>query len=141
MRIFVLAAITLAVLAVSSLSARVTGVVSPQARVFVGPAQGFDLYLTAALGKQNVPLTVVADKAQAQYEIGAVHDGKQTGVKMVDLKSGQVIFAYSVERKTTQAAADACAKQLRIVIKPRASVHKPTGRLARWFGEDPAFRF
>jgi hypothetical protein len=141
MRIFVLAGIAFGVLAVDSLCARVTGVVSAQARVFVDPAQGFDVYLTAALAKQSVPFTVTTDKAQAQYEIGAVRDGKQTGVKMVDLRNGQVIFAYSVERKTMQAAADACAKQLRTVIRPRATVHKPTGRLASWLADDPALNF
>jgi hypothetical protein len=141
MRIFVLAGVAFAVLAAGSLSAGVTGVVSPQARVFVDPAQGFDVFLTAALRKANVPFTVIADRTQAQYEIGAIRNGKQTGVKMVDLKNGQVIFAYSVERKSLQAAADQCAKQLRTVIKPRATVHNPTGRLGGWLAQDPAFNF
>jgi hypothetical protein len=141
MRIFVLAGIAAGVLASGSLFAKVTPVVPRQARVFVDQAQGFDVYLTAALGKQNVPFTVITDKAQAQYEIGAVRDGNQTGIKLVDLRSGQVIFAYSVERKSVQEAADACAKQLRTVVKPRANVHKNAGKRTGWFADDPALDF
>jgi hypothetical protein len=49
--------------------------------------------------------------------MGQIHSDDQASIKVVDLKSGEVIFAYAVNKKNTlhgkQTAAEACAKHLK----------------------------
>jgi hypothetical protein len=108
--------------------------IEPGSKIYVDAADGFDTYLTAALQKKKVPLTVVTDKEDAQYELdgvsehekpgwgkmvfmGQIHSDDQASVKLVDLKTHQVLFAYAVNKKNTlhgrQTAAEACAKHLK----------------------------
>ena len=145
MRIFVIAGIAAlavaGILASGSLYAKVAPLVPQQARVFVDEAGGFDVYLTAAIERQHIQVTVTTDKARAQYEIGSTRDGKEAGVKLVDLKSGNVIFAYSLERKNTKAAADEFARRLGTIMQPRSSARKNLVKRMGWLADDPAFEF
>jgi hypothetical protein len=105
------------------------------ARVFVAPMQnGFDNYVTAGLQQKKVPVIVVADRGKADYEISGVAETDKAGwakmlfmgsqqtaetasVKMVNLKTGAVVFAYSVNKGNSvrgkQSAGEACAKHIR----------------------------
>jgi hypothetical protein len=108
--------------------------VSPGSKIYIEAEDGFDTYLAAALEKKHVPLTIVAVKEKADYELsgvsdhqkagwakialmGQIHSDDQASVKLVDLKSGEVVFAYAVNKKNTlhgrQTAAEACAKHLK----------------------------
>lgn len=102
--------------------------------VYISPMNGFETYLAAAFSKKKVPLTVVADRARAQYVITGTSDEKKAGVakmlifgqihsddsasfQMVDQTTGAVVFAYAVNKKNTlhgqQTTAEACAKHLK----------------------------
>lgn len=102
--------------------------------VFISPMNGFESYLAAAFAKKQVPLTVVADQARAQYVITGTSDEKKAGVakmlvfgqihsdnaasiQMVDQRTSAVVFAYAVNKKNTlhgqQTTAEACAKHLK----------------------------
>ncbi len=105
------------------------------AKVFVAPMEdGFDTYLKTAFAKKQVPLTVVGDKADAQYEVsghsetqkaGAAkkaimlnwHSNEQASIKIVELASGEVVYAYSAAKKSSahgkQSTAESCAKHLK----------------------------
>ena len=105
------------------------------AKVYVAPmVNGFDNYIVAGLQQKKVPVIVVADRSKADYEITGVAETDKAGwakmlfmgsqqtnetasVKMVNLKTGNVVFAYSVNKSNSvrgkQSAGEACAKHIR----------------------------
>ncbi len=105
------------------------------ARVFIAPVEGgFENYLAAAIQKKNVPITVVTNRDKADFEIsgvaetekagwakmlfmGSAASKEQAGIKIVDIKSEEVVFAYAVHKSNSargrQSAAEACAKHLK----------------------------
>jgi hypothetical protein len=108
------------------------------AKVYVAPiAGGFDTYLIAGLQKKKVPLVVVMDRAKAQFEItgvseteyagwakmlflGSQQSAEEASIKISNLRTGAVVFAYSVNKGNSvrgkQSAAEACAKHIRTKI-------------------------
>jgi hypothetical protein len=109
--------------------------------IFVAPILGgFDTYVTAGIMKKKVPLTVVADRSMADYEVTGVAESDKAGwakmlflgsgasreqasIKVVDLKTGEVVFAYSVHKfnsaRGKQSAGEACAKHLKDKIEAK----------------------
>jgi hypothetical protein len=108
------------------------------ARVYVASMiNGFDNYVTAGLQQKKVPLVVVADRSKAEYEITGIAETDKAGwakmlfmgsqqsnetasIKMVNLKTGAVVFAYSVNKVNSvrgkQSAGEACAKHIKSKI-------------------------
>ncbi len=91
----------------------------------------------AALQKKKVPITVTSKKENAEFELdgvsdhqkpgwaktvflGSIHSDDQASIKLINLKTGDVIFSYAVNKKNTlhgrQTAAEACAKHLKEVV-------------------------
>lgn len=115
------------------------------ARIYVAPmSNGFDNYIVAGLQQKKVPVIVVAVREKADYEITGVSETDKAGwakmlflgsqqsaetasVKMVNLNTGAVVFAYSVSKSNSvrgkQSAGEACAKHIKekIVSKPGIS--------------------
>jgi hypothetical protein len=105
------------------------------ARVYVAPmVNGFDNYVIAGLQQKKVAVIVVADRSKAEYEITGIAETDKAGwakmlflgsqqtnetasVKMVNLKTGNVVFAYSVNKGNSvrgkQSAGEACAKHIK----------------------------
>jgi hypothetical protein len=109
-------------------------------KVFITPMDGFENYLAAAFGKKKVQLTLVGDKDLADYVItgtsldkkagwakivfmGNIHSDNAASVTMTDKKSGAIVYAYAVDKKSTmhgqQTTAEACAKHLEGHIEGR----------------------
>lgn len=108
-------------------------------KVFVTPMEGgFETYLVAALMTKKVPVTVVTDKSKADFEISGISESEKAGwakmlfmgsgasreqasMKVVDLKTGEVVFGYTVHKGNSvrgrQSAAEACAKHLKQKIE------------------------
>jgi hypothetical protein len=106
------------------------------AKIFVEAADGFDMYLTAALQEKRVPVVVVTEKSKADYDLSGVsdqekagwsklvllqiHPEEHAGVKLVNIKTGEVVFAYAVNKANSvhgrQTAAEACAKHMKKVV-------------------------
>jgi hypothetical protein len=108
------------------------------AKVYVAPIPGgFENYIIAGLRNKKVPLTVVIDRAKADYEISGVSDSEKAGwakmlfigsqnsneqasIKISDLKTGAVIFGYSVHKTNSvrgkQSAGEACAKHIKQIV-------------------------
>ncbi len=104
-------------------------------RVFISPIEGgFDTFLAAAIIKKQVPVVVVMDRAKADYEISGIANTEKAGwakmlfmgvdnsndmasIKVVYLKSDEVVYGYSVRKGNSyrgkQSAAEACAKHLK----------------------------
>ncbi len=116
-------------------------VIPPHSKVFITPIEGgFDTYLSAALVKKEVPLTVITVKEWADFEItgiaesekagwakmmfmGSGQSNEQASIKVVNLKTGVVAFAYAANKGSAtrgkQSAAESCAKHLKARIEGR----------------------
>lgn len=109
------------------------------ARVFIGPIEGgYDIYLAAAMHKKEVPIVMVTDKSKADFELSGVTESEKAGwakmlfwgntssaeqasVKMVNLKTGTVVWGYNVNKSSSargkQSSSEACAKHLKEKIE------------------------
>jgi hypothetical protein len=109
------------------------------AKVFVAPiAEGFDSYLKDAIAKKKVPLESTANRDQAEYEItgtaetqkastakkvimGNWHSREEASITVSNIKSGEVVWAYSVHQEASthgkRSSAESCAKHLKDAIE------------------------
>jgi hypothetical protein len=109
--------------------------------MFVAPiSNGFETYITAGIEKKKVPVVIVADRSKADYELTGVSDSDKAGwakmlflgsqstnesasMKIVNLKTGDVVFAYSVNKTNSargkQSAGEAVAKHINEKIENR----------------------
>jgi hypothetical protein len=107
-------------------------------KIYVAPiVGGFENYIIAGLRNKKVPLTVVVDRSKADYEISGVSDSEKAGwakmlfigsqnsneqasIKISNLKTGAVIFGYSVHKTNSvrgkQSAGEACAKHIKQIV-------------------------
>src|ERR1043166_7731264 len=104
------------------------------ATVYVSPMDGFETFIAAALQAKQVPVTVVADREKAIYELrgnsesnkpgwaktiftGQTRSDEQASVSLIKIDTSEVIFAYSVNKRAAfrgkQSAAESCAKHLK----------------------------
>jgi len=95
---------------------------------------GFHEHLKAAIQDKKVPVTIVEDKSQAEFEIQGHsesqkagkakkiimldwHSNEQASIQIANLKTGEVVFAYSVNKKSSshgkRSTAEACAKHIK----------------------------
>jgi hypothetical protein len=108
--------------------------INPGSRVYFAPMDGFENYLAAAFGKKKVSLIPVFDPSQADYVIsgtsvdkkagwakiafmGNIHSDNAASITMTDKRTGAIVYAYAVDKKSTmhgqQTTAEACAKHLK----------------------------
>ena len=109
------------------------------AKVYVAPMLGgFENYIIAGLRNKKVSLTVVVDRSKADYEISGVSESEKAGwakmlfmgsqnsneqasIKIAELKTGAVIFGYSVHKGNSvrgrQSAGEACAKHIKQIVR------------------------
>jgi hypothetical protein len=114
-------------------------VIPPRAKVFVAPMpDNFDEFIKAAIDKKQVPVTVVADREQADFEItgysesqkastakkiirGSWHSRESASIKVANLKSGIIVFAYSYNTTDSahgkKSSSESCAKHLKEKIE------------------------
>ncbi len=108
-------------------------------KVFVAPiADGFDSYLKDAIAKKKVPLEIAINRDQADYEItgtaetqkastakilimGNWHSREEASITLSNIKSGEVVWAYSVHQEASthgkRSSAESCAKHLKDAIE------------------------
>ncbi len=108
-------------------------------RIFISPMEGgFENFIAAGMQKKQVPLILVIDRSKADYEMSGISDTEKAGwakmlilgsqqsneeasIKVSDVKTGAVVFAYSVHKtnsyKGKQSAGEACAKHMKDVIE------------------------
>jgi hypothetical protein len=108
------------------------------AKVFVAPMNGYETYIKAAIEKKKLPVVVVEQREQADFEISGSADSQKAGtakkvlmldwhsteqasVRVTNLKSSEVVFAYSVHKASSahgkQSSAEACAKHIKDAIE------------------------
>jgi hypothetical protein len=111
------------------------------ARIYLAPMpSGFETYVAAGLEKKKVPVVLISDREKAEYELSGVSDSDRAGwakmlflgsqqtnetasIKIVNLKTGNVVFAYSVNKTNSargkQSAGEAVAKHINEKIENR----------------------
>jgi hypothetical protein len=106
--------------------------------VYIEPMDGFENYLTAAIQKKKVQVSVVADRDAADFIIKgnaehekagwakvafqrSIHSDDQASISVVNTRTSAIVFAYAVNKKNTlhgeQTTAEACAKHLQAHIE------------------------
>ena len=132
--------VLLSAASVSSQPAAVSGL-SPGSKVFVNTMpNGFDTFFKTALKTKKVPVEVVETREQAEFEIkgtsesqkastakklfmGSWRSDEQASISVTAVESGEIVFAYSVNKKDSahgqRSTAEACAKHLKEAIEKR----------------------
>jgi hypothetical protein len=109
------------------------------AKVFIAPMpDGFDEFLKAAIEKKKVPLELVSEKDKADFLITGQAEtqkastakkvimwdwrsNEQASIQVSNLQSGEVVFAYSVNKVSSahgkKSSAEACAKHIKEKIE------------------------
>ncbi len=108
--------------------------IPPGAKVFVATMGGFETPFKKAMADKKVPLAMVEQREQAEYEItgaseskkastakkvilGSWHSDEDASIKVANLKSGEVVYAYAVHKQDSahgqKSTAEACAKHLK----------------------------
>jgi hypothetical protein len=103
-------------------------------KVFVAPMGGFETPLKKAMANKKVPLEIVEQREQAEYEItgtseskkastakkvilGSWHSDEEASIKVASVKSGEIVYAYSAHKQDSahgqRSTAEACAKHLK----------------------------
>jgi hypothetical protein len=104
-------------------------------KVYVAPmAGGIDSYIVAGIIKKKLPVVVTTDREKADYEVTGVSESEKAGwakmffmgtdasreqasIKVAEIKTGDVVFAYSVHKRNSvrgkPSAGEACAKHLK----------------------------
>ena len=114
-------------------------------RIYIAPQEGFESYISAAIIKKQVPAVVTQNKTEAQFLLTssvlskeettgskiarclfmycAGVQGNQTAtVQLVNIKTGEVAWAYNVRKGGAQAyqsTAEAIAKHLKEFLTKR----------------------
>jgi hypothetical protein len=107
------------------------------AKVFVAPMDGFENFLTAAIVQRSVPVLVVRERRQADFEItgsadtrrGAAATTTEATITVTKISTGVVAFAYAVQSNTSgegrKSAAESCADKLKAKIEDDARLVRP----------------
>jgi hypothetical protein len=134
LRMTVLATVAGALLFALGAAAEDVKTIPAGSKVYIAPAEGFETALKAAFAAKQVALTVVDDKSTADYEIVSHSETQKAGaakkifmgswksredasMQVSDLKSGDVVFAYSFHTDNSnhgqKSSAESCAKHLK----------------------------
>ena len=100
------------------------------------PVEGFESYLAAAIRKKNVPIIMVADRSQADFEITGSADKKGAGwakkiflgdwrsttsasMQVVNLKTGVIAYADASHRASANKGLRSSAEKLAKYLKKK----------------------
>jgi hypothetical protein len=124
---------------VQPLAAAQSLAIPPGAKIYVAPMpDNFNVYIKAALAAKRVPVTVVGDREQADFEItgysethkagaakiiilGNWHSRESAYIQVANLRTGAVAFAYFYQTESSthgqRSSAESCAKHLKKKIE------------------------
>jgi hypothetical protein len=109
------------------------------AKLFIAPiADGYEAFLKDAMAAKKVPVELVGTRDKADYEItgtaesqkagaakkiimGNWHSREEASITLSNIKSGEVVWAYSVHEEGSthgkRSSAESCAKHLKEAIE------------------------
>jgi hypothetical protein len=106
-------------------------------KIYVAPMGGFESYIVAGIMKKKVPVSIVADREKADFEIKGAAESQKAGwakimfmgndstneeasINVTQIKTGAIVFAYSVHKGSSvrgkQSAGEAIGKHLNEAI-------------------------
>jgi hypothetical protein len=104
-------------------------------KVYLAPMDGFETYLAAAMRKKEVPLLMVTDRDQADFEITGIHDVKEAGwaktifvspnpsasasIQVVNLRTKVIVYADSSHRNSANRGERSTAEKLAKYLKKK----------------------
>ena len=111
--------------------------IPPGSKIYVNDMGGFETYFIAALRKKEVPLVVVANREQADFEVKGSAETEKAGwagkifqsgrstetasVQVINIKTGVVAYAAASDKKQAwhgkKSTAEAVAKSIRAKIE------------------------
>ena len=113
-------------------------------KVYIAFMDGFEIYLAAALRKKEVPLTMVTDRGQADFEIIGNHETKEAGwaktifispqpsatasMQVVNRKTNVIVYADSSHRTTANRGERSTAEKLAKYLKRKIEDGEKTGK-------------
>lgn len=131
----------LIVAAATGLAQDAAKVIPAGAKVFINPMKDeYEKFLVEALKAKKVPVEVVTEKEKADFEISGTTESKKAGaakivlmgswrsseqasITVTNLKSGESVWAYSVNKSDSahgkRSTAEACAKHLKDKIESK----------------------
>jgi hypothetical protein len=120
-------------------AAQVPSSIPRNSKFFIAPMEnGFDTFLKDALAEKKVPVQVVDQRDQADFEIIGQSESQkastakkvimwdwrskeEASINVVNLKTSEVAFAYSVHQQSSyhgkRSSAESCAKHLKEKIE------------------------
>lgn len=114
--------------------ARSATLILADSRIYIDPSGGFEIYLSAAIEKRHLPLTLTNNRETADYVIeGGARQAAENAFRVVDVHTGDVVFVWSDEGKSgsLRQNADFCARQLARNIRMPAK-HKSVAKDPVW---------
>jgi hypothetical protein len=132
--IIIAISVVTAILLATEAAAQTAPAIPRNAKVFIAPMNGFETYLKDAIVSKKVPVQVVDQRDQADFEILGKSESQkastakkvimwdwrsaeEASINVVDLKSSEVAFAYSFHQQSSnhgkRSSAEACAKHLK----------------------------
>ncbi|HXA85380.1 MAG TPA: hypothetical protein VNZ47_09910 [Candidatus Dormibacteraeota bacterium] len=116
----------------------VSGIKIPSgSKIYVAPMGGFESYVVAGIMKKKVPVSIVADREKADFEIKGAAESQKAGwakimfmgndstneeasINVTQITTGAIVFAYSVHKGSSvrgkQSAGEAIGKHLNEAI-------------------------
>lgn len=112
-------------------------------KVYIAPMDGFETYLAAAFRKKEVPLIMVTDREQADFEITGTHEKKNASwaktifvnpspsasasMQVVNLKTKVVVYADSSYRTSASRGERSTAEKLAKYLKKKIEDDEKSG--------------
>ena len=109
-------------------------------KIYLASMGGFEGDLKTAIEKKKVPVEIVVQREQADFEITGTsesekastakkiimrdwHSNEQASITVTNIKSDEVVFAYSVNKISSahgkRSTAEACAKHLKEQVESK----------------------
>jgi hypothetical protein len=108
--------------------------IPPQSKLYLAPMNGFETDLRSAIEAKHVPVQLVSEREQADFEIkgsadsqkagaakkiimGSWHSKEEASVQVFDVKTSEMVYAYSYHNDNSmhgkKSAAESIAKHLK----------------------------
>lgn len=98
------------------------------AKIYVAPMDGFETYLAAAFQKKKVPVVLVANKDQADFELtgnserdkagwskrifGSGRDAVRASIQIVNIKTGAIVCAIASDKRDAVSGMKSAAEHI-----------------------------
>ena len=112
--------------------------IPPNSKLYIAPMNGFEADLRSAMETKHVPVQLVSDRYQADFELkgisetqkagtakklimGSWHSKEEASIQVYDIKTSEMVYAYSYHNENSmhgkRSSAESIAKHLKEKIE------------------------